>query len=151
MADYHVVGTQTVAGTTDTTLTLERGAGRYRVYEFTSGFTLASPSDNLLTVTADRFGTTNDGTGDAETPAPLDTADVASTTTCLVNHSAEPASYLTTEVFGPVGQHMRATYRWVAAPGKEIVMPTTANTGIGFAADHASVTPEHTMSVYFSE
>ena len=151
MADYHVTGTQTVASTTDTTLTLERGASRYKVYDFTSGFTLASPSDNLLTVTADRFGTTNDGTGDAETPAPLDTADAAAGTTSLVNHTVEPASYLTTEVWGPIAQHMRATYRWVAAPGKEIIMPDTANTGIGFFADHASVTPEHVMSVFFSE
>jgi hypothetical protein len=150
MSDYFVTGTQTVAGTTDTTLTLERGSARYRVYDFSSGFTLASPSDNLLTVTADRFGTTNDGTGDAETPAPLDTADAAAGTTCLVNHSAEPSSYLTTEVF-KIAQHMRATYRWVAAPGKEIVMPDTANTGVGFFADHASVTPEHVMGVYFSE
>ncbi len=150
MSDYHVTGSQTVAGTTDTTLTLERGAARFRVYDFTSGFTLASPSDNLLTVTADRFGTTNDGTGDAETAAPLDTADAAWAGNCLVNHSAEPSSYLTTEVFR-IAQHMRATYIWVAAPGKEIVMPDTANTGIGFFADHASVTPLHVVNVYFSE
>ncbi len=150
MSDYHVTGTQTVAGTTDTTLTLERGAGRYRVYDFTSGFTLASPSDNLLTVSADRFGTTDDGVGTAETPAPLDTADDAASTTCLVNHTTEPNAYLTTEVFH-IAQHMRATYRWVAAPGKEIVMPDTANTGIGFFADHASVTPEHVVGVFFSE
>ena len=130
MADYHVKGAQAVESTHKTTLTLERGAHRFRVYDFTSGFTLASPSDNLLTATADRFGTTDDGTGDAETPAPLDTADAAWAGNCLVNHSVEPASYLTTEVWGPIAQHMRATYRWVAAPGKEIVMPDTANTGI---------------------
>ncbi len=151
MSDYHVKGAQAVtSGTADTTLSLERGAARFRVYDFTSGFDLASPSDNLFIVTADRFGTTNDGTGDAETAAPLDTADAAWAGNCLVNHSAEPASYLATEVW-EIAQHMRATYRWVAAPGKEIVMPDTANTGIGFFSIHASITPVHNIGVFFSE
>ena len=34
---------------------------------------------------------------------------------------------------------------------KLVSYPDSANTGIGFAADHASVTPEHTMSVFFNE
>ncbi len=145
-------GVQTVAGTTDTTITLERGASkRAKVFDFTSGFTLASPSDNLLTVTAQRF-TTDDGTGTARTPAPLDPADGAAVTTCLTNHTIEPSAYTANEeIWGPIGQHMRATYRWVAAPGKELVIPNSASNGIGWFADHASVTPEHYMSIYFSE
>ncbi len=151
MSDFFAIGTQTVNSTTITTITIERGAnGRFRVYDFTSGFTLASPSDNLLTVTADRFGTTDDGAGTAEVGAPVDTADAAFSGNILVNNTTEPTSYLTTELFH-IAQHMRATYRWVAAPGKELVMPDTANAGIGFFADHASVTPEHVMGVYFSE
>ena len=150
MADYHVTGNQLVASTTDTTLTLETAGSRFRVYDFTSGFTLASPSDNLLTVTADRFGTTDDGTGDAEVGAPLDTADAAFSGNILVNHTIEPASYLTTELWN-IAQHMRATYRWVAAPGKELVMPNTANTGIGFFTLHASAVPVHQLGVFFSE
>ena len=152
MADYHVEGSQTVAGTTDTTITLERGASkRAKVFDFTSGFTLASPSDNLLSVTAQRF-TTDDGTGTARTANPLDPADGAAVTTCLQNHSAEPSAYTANEeIWGPIAQHMRATYRWAASPGKELVIPNTASVGIGWFADHASVTPEHLMSIYFSE
>ncbi len=152
MSDFHVEGSQTVAGTTDTTLTLEIASStRFKIFEFTSSFTLATPTDNLLTATAQRF-VTADGAGTARTPNPLDPADAAAITTCLQNHTTEPTTYTTDEeVWGPIGQHMRATYRWVAAPGKEIISSVTASTGVGFFADHASVTPEHVLSVYFSE
>ncbi len=151
MSDYHTVGSQTVAGTTDTTLTLEIASStRFKIFEFTSGFTLATPTDNLLTVTAQRF-VTADGAGTGRTPNPIDDADAASITTCITNHTTEPTTYTSSEeVWGPVGQHMRATYRWVAAPGKEIISGVAASTGVGFFADHASVTPEHTLSLYFS-
>ena len=153
MADFHVDGNQTVAGTTDTTLTLETTtAVRGKVFDFTSGFTLASPSDNLLSVAAQRFGTTNDGVGTALVPAPFDPADAAAVITCLFNHTTEPASYVAAKfMWGPIGQHMRATYRWVAAPGKELVMAALAASGIGWFAEHASVTPEHLIDVSFSE
>ncbi len=152
MADYHVEGTQTVNGTDITTITLERGASkRAWIFDFTSGFTLATPADILLSVRAHRF-VTADGSGTARTPNPLDPDDGASTTTCLQNHTTEPTTYTTDEeIWGPIGQHMRATYRWVAAPGKELVIANTASTGIGWVASHASAAPEHLMSIYFSE
>ena len=140
MADYHINGAQTVAGTDDTTLTVERGsAKRFLVYEINSGFTLASPSDNLLSVRLHRF-VTADGAGTARVPNPLDPADGPCVATGLTNHTTEPTTYTTDEeVWGPLGQHMRATYRWVAAPGKEIVVPDTASVGVGLVASHASV------------
>ena len=152
MSDYHVEGSQTVAGTDDTTLTLEIASStRFKIFEFTTSFTLASPSDNLLSVRLHRF-VTADGTGTARTPNPLDPADAAAITTCLQNHTVEPTTYTTDEeIWGPAGQHMRATYRWVAAPGKEILSSVTASTGVGAVASHASVTPEHLISLYFSE
>ncbi len=152
MADYHINGTQTVAGTDDTTLTVERGAAkRFKVYEVKSSFTLASPSDNLLSVRLHRF-VTADGAGTARVPNPLDPADGVCVATGLVNHTTEPTTYSTDEeVLGAFGQHMRASYRWVAAPGKEIVVPDTASVGVGLVASHASVTPEHLGSLYFAE
>ena len=153
MSDYHVLGNQTVNSTTATTLTLERGASaRFKVYDFTSGFGLASPSDNLLLVTCQRFDTDDGTAGTSPTPNALDPADGVSLTTAQYNHSIEPSSYVADgEVVGPFGQHMRATYRWVAAPGKEIVVANVAAEGVGFFADHASATPEHHVDVFFSE
>ena len=153
MPDYHVEGIQTVASPDDTTLTLEApgSAQRAKIFEFTTGFNLASPADILLSVRAHRF-VTNDGVGDARTPNPLDPADGPAVTTCLTNHGTEPTTYTTDEeVWGPNGMHMRATYRWVASPGKEIVIPNTASVGVGWLATHASSVPDHLMSVYFSE
>lgn len=150
MADYHVEGTQTVASPDDTTITIERGASaRVKIFDFTTGFQLASPSDNLLLVTAQR--STADGTGTSRTPNPLDPADAACVATCLTNHTIEPTYTANEEVWGPIGQHMRATYRWVAAPGKEIILPNTSAAGVGWFATHASAVPEHYMSVYFEE
>ncbi len=152
MSDFHVEGTQTVIATPDTTITLEIASStRFRIYEFTSGFTLASPEDNLLTVTAGRF-VTADGTGaQTRAPNPLDPADAAAITTSQQNHTTEPTTYTTDEEVHVIAQHMRATYRWVATPGREIVSSVTASTGIGFFAVHASSTPEHVLSLYFSE
>ena len=152
MPDYHVRGNQTVNSTTATTLTLERTARRFKIYDFTSGFTLASPSDNLLSVTAQRFDTDDGTAGTAPVPDQLDPADPIPSTVAIFNHSIEPSSYVAdSEVWGPIGQHMRATYRWVAAPGKEIIVADAANLGVGWFADHASATPEHLIDVYFSE
>lgn len=149
MADYAVNGSQTVASPDDSTLTIERGASkRAKVYDFTSGFTIASPTDNLLTVTA-QVGSAS-GTGTSFTPLPVDPADGASVTTCEVNHTIEP-TYTAGSTLLVFGQHMRATYRWVAAPGKEWVIPNTAGALIGFFATHASVTPEHLVTGFFSE
>ncbi len=152
MPDYHINGSQTVAGTDDTTLTVERGASkRFKVFEMVSGFTLASPSDNLLTVRLHRF-VTADGAGTARVPNPLDPADGVCVATGLTNHTTEPTTYSTDEeVIGGFGQHMRATYRWVAAPGKEIVVADVAAEGVGLVASHASVTPEHVGELFFAE
>ena len=152
MADYHVEGSQTVAGTTDSTITIERGASaRAKVFEFSMGFTLATPSDDMLSCAAQRCSA--DGTGTSRTPNPYDPADAACVATCLTNHSVEPTYTANEELWGPLGIHMRATYRWVAVPGKELVIPNSAAAGIGWFADDAGagVTPEHLVSIGFEE
>ena len=152
MADYHIAGSQAVAAPDVTTLTVERGAAkRFAVFEINSGFTLATPSDHLLSVRLHRF-VTADGAGTARVPNPLDPANGPSVATGLVNHTTEPTTYSTDEeVWGPIGQHMRATYRWVASPGKEIIVANVAAEGVGLVATHASVTPLHKGSLDFSE
>ena len=152
MGDYHINGKATVTSPDSTTLTVERGASkRFKVFEVYSGFQLASPSDNLLTVRLHRF-VTADGTGTVRPPNPLDPAEGASVATGFTAHSIEPTTYTTDEeVLGEFGQHMRATYRWVAAPGKEIVVPDTASVGVGLVATHASAVPIHVGGLYFSE
>ncbi len=151
MAKYSGVGTQTVTDTTaDTTLTIERGGGRIWVYDFTSGFD-GTPADFAFVITAQRFGTTDDGTGTDLVPAPLDPADSAFAGIVKTNHTAEPTSYVSAKELFEVAVNQRATYRWVAAPGGEMIIADTANTGIGWFTIHASATPTHTLGVHFIE
>ena len=152
MADYHVPGTQTVANPTDSTLSCEApgSAARFAVYDFSTGFTLGTPTDSLLDVTCQR--TTVDGVG-GNTPvaAPLNPDDGVASTKCEANHSTEPTYTAAFQMWGPLGLHMRATYRWVAAPGKEIQCANAAGAGVGWFAVSTAVAPLHTMSVYFTE
>lgn len=150
MADYAAVGTQTVTATPfDSTLTVERGASkRAKIFDMTTGFVLATPADILMEFNAQR-GTTS-GTGTAHTPIPLDPADGASVTTVEENHTAEP-TYTADEILLHFGLHMRAAYRWVAAPGKEWVIPDSASNFIGFRGEHASAVPVNQVTVHFSE
>ena len=155
MGDYHIEGVTnpTVTAPDSTTLTVEApgSAVRFKVFEINSGFTLASPADILLSVRLHRF-VTADGAGAARTPNPLDPADGACSAAGISAHTTEPTTYTSNEeVWGPLGQHMRATYRWVAAPGKEIVVPNTASVGVGLVASHASSNPIHTGTLYFNE
>ncbi len=152
MGDYHMVGSQAVVSPDDTTLTVERGASsRFKVYEMISGFTLAAPADILLSVRLHRF-VTADGVGTARVPNPVDPADAPCVATGLNDHTTEPTTYSTDEeVVGPIGHHMRATYRWVAAPGKEIVVANVASEGVGLIATHASSTPLHRGELFFTE
>lgn len=88
----------------------------------------ASPADNSSEWQALRF--TAAGTSTAVTPEKLDTGDPAATGVCGKNHSVEP-TYASVPLLD-VALNQRATFRWVAAPGSELVSPATAANGIGF-------------------
>jgi hypothetical protein len=63
------------------------------------------------------------------TPEPLDQADAAAVSVAGSNFTVNPtltANLLPLSI--PLNQ--RASFRWVAAPGSEIVIPATANNGI---------------------
>lgn len=87
----------------------------------------ASPADNSSQWWVLRASTA--GTSTSVTPAAFDSGDPAATSVCGKNHSAEPT-------YGAVplldySHNQRATFRWIAAPGEEIISPATANNGIG--------------------
>ncbi len=75
---------------------------------------------------------TTAGTRTGKTPKPLDMADAACAMTAGQNHSAEP-TYTADEIPLDTPLNQRATYQWMAPPGGEIVIPATANAGVGFA------------------
>lgn len=88
----------------------------------------ATPADNSSEWQVLRY--TAAGTSTAVTPTALDSGDPAATATCGKNHSAEP-TYSPTVPILDIAHNQRATFRWVAAPGEEIIAPATAANGLG--------------------
>jgi hypothetical protein len=118
------------AAVVQSVLVLEAAAAsprRAKVYDWTLGTGIA-PADNAFTHIIQRCTTAP--TGAAKTPNSLDQADtLASTIQAFDTVTADPT--LTANAFlarKPLNQ--RATFRWVAAPYGEIILPATANNGI---------------------
>lgn len=117
-------------------------AGRGRVYDYMVGNN-ATPADAVFTHILARTSTA--GTGDAVTPSPLDPADAASIFDALDGISADPTIGVTLLI---LAVNQRAAYRWVAAPGSELVWPATTNNGIlGALAAASTSTFDATMYV----
>lgn len=152
MAKYAMTGRQTAVTATpgDTAASLACAAAsprRIKLYDFTNSFG-GTPADNAIQVTGQKH--TADGTGDAIVPLALDPADPASTTIGLEEATVEP-TYTAAEEFFDQIINQRATYRWVAFPGGEILVAATVNIGLGIVAFHASYTGSHEVTMHFEE
>lgn len=77
------------------------------------------------------------GTSTAVTPIALDPADAATESDAGENHTIEP-TYTAGAVLLAIALNQRATFRWVAAPGGELVYPATASNGLGIQTTTAS-------------
>jgi hypothetical protein len=113
------------------------GMRRARIYDWTLGCG-ASPADNTFIHIAQRF--TVGPTASAVTPNALDQADTLATTivakqTCTVDGTYTASAFL---AWKPLNQ--RATFRWVAAPYGEWIIPATASNGIFLGLSVASTT-----------
>jgi hypothetical protein len=107
----------------------------------------ASPADNAFRYIVQRF--TAAGTSTAVTPQKLDPADAATEADAGENATIEP-TYTSNEIVLAIGLNQRATFRWVAAPGGELVYPATASNGLGIQTPTAS-TVAVTAMVHFEE
>ena len=126
---YAIVGNAT--NTQSTTLPLVSVIGattkRVKIYDVDMGSD-ATPADNAAKYAFQRC-TTAGTAGSSITPQALDPADGAAVATSgLATFSVGPT--LTASAFGlQWAQNQRATFRWVAAPNSELVIPATANNG----------------------
>lgn len=77
------------------------------------------------------------GTSTAVTPRPLDPADAATEADAGENHTIEP-TYTSAVYLLTLPLNQRATARWYAVPGCELVSPATASNGIGIQTPTAS-------------
>ncbi len=150
MADrYSVKGDQTVTTTPGATAVSLNGVTttRAKVYDFTVGSD-GTPADVALNYTAIRFSAS--GSGTAFTPEPLDSDAPVALLGAETNHTAEP-TYVTTDILWQIAANQRATYRWVAAPDGELMIPAAADAGIGWFVIHASAVPTVIVNVHHFE
>lgn len=126
---YSVYGTDTNTASTTQIEVRSTTAIRPRIYDLVISSN-ATPADNSGEYAFRR--TTTVGTSTSFTPVALDPGDPASTATSGVNHSAEP-TYTASSDLLHFATNQRATFRWVAAPMGELVLPAAAN-GVGCLA-----------------
>jgi len=120
---------------------------RIKVYDVLIG-TNGTPADNFVEWDISRI--TTNSTATSATPQPLDLADATSLTTTTVNSSTFGTITANSNVFY-VGVNQRASYRWVAAPGGELVSPATSSAGFQLRARSGGYTGTATGTLHFEE
>jgi hypothetical protein len=154
MAKYSASGSQTLTtsattclGITSNTSTVQRNW----IYELVFG-NVGTPADHLSIWTVQRC--TAPGAGVAVVGTRLDLADREAQGVTNEDHGAGGGSeptYTSTEELMEVPLNHRATYRWVAKDGSEIVTPATSGDGIGIHSLHASATTDFRAVVLWEE
>lgn len=149
MRAYSVSGPNASGSATKSMVTIIASTTtRPRIYEVILG-SQATPADQAAQYALTRF--TAVGTaGSNPTPLPLDPSNVASIATAGITHSAEP-TYTASSDLLTVGLNQRATFRWVASPGRELVCPATAANGIGARLVAATTALVQWANVFFYE
>src|SRR5688572_13610070 len=123
-------------------------ARRLRVFDFILG-SEATPADAAILWTGQRCSAA--GTNTSVTPQNLDPASSTTEYDAGENHTIEP-TFTAGAILLNVPLNQRATYRWVAAPGGELVMPATASNGFGIETDTISTgTPVITATIHADE
>lgn len=152
-----VVGNSTATTATNGAGLLRRG----KLYDILVG-TNGTPADNFLEfdVTRITLGTTPAGitttlVTSLSSNFGLDPADNGNMVNAIeINSTAEVGIAATTEVWY-VGINQRASYRWVAAPGSELVWPAvssaTAAGGLSVRARSAAYTGTATVTTLIQE
>lgn len=150
MANYSGFGAGNAAASPGRTIAIVHGGTgvRPKLYDFVLSSD-GTPADNAFVWKVMRASTA--GTDTAFTPTLVDPTDPkAATATFGQNASAEATFTANSEVFD-TALNMRATFRWVCAPGGELVVSVAANAGLGFRCQHASSTASNRAQVYWSE
>lgn len=122
---------------------------RLKIYEWDIGAT-AAPNATDCNFTIDMVRTTANGTDTSFTPNPVDLADAACVATFGQNATIEPTVTANSQLW-TFGMNQRASYRWIAKDGKELVIPATANAGIAHRVLSPNYTANYGGTMYFDE
>jgi hypothetical protein len=152
---FHVPTNQATTATTYKSVGLLTSAATIRpaIYEFNLG-TEGAPAENAMVYLLQRATTTTTFT--AVTPVPIDPTDGVLTNPVALasagsNATVEPTYTAAQKLWGDMGFNQRATYRWVAAPGGEILIPAVAANGAGMQVKSAGYTGQTDCIFYHQE
>ena len=148
MSSRYGMGHQTAVGT-DLAQWILAGstAIRAKIYDIVIGSD-ATPADIATEFSVQRFTAVGTG-GSALTEEPLDPLTVAATAVGTGGtFSGEPT--WTNELM-QIALNQRATFRWVAAPGGELITAAAANNGIGLESQGSGGTPNCNYTVHWEE
>jgi len=120
---------------------------RFKIYDVLIG-TNGVPADNFVEWDISRI--TASSTTTVLAAQPLDPADATALTVATVNSSTFGTITTGSNVFY-VGVNQRASYRWVAAPGGELVAPATSSAGFQLRARSGGYTGTATGTFHFEE
>ena len=110
------------------------GTTRFKLYDLMVG-SEATPQDSIFLWRA--FACSAMGTSTGVTPKALDISDInAAAIVAGENHTIDATPVGGAVISIPLNQ--RATFRWVAAPGGELISPSTAGAGFAFYTPTAS-------------
>ena len=150
-------GSGTQQATTTTYVSHILGAGaptstprRGKLYDVLIG-TNGTPADNFVEWDISRVTTisTSVAAGTLVAAPPLDPADAAATSVVTVNSTGSPTISVPNLFY--VGVNQRASYRWVAAPGSELVWPATSSNGLVLRGRSGAYTGTLTGNWMFQE
>ena len=110
---------------------------RAKIYDLSLGCG-ASPADNAFIWVIQRCTTA--ATATALTPNSLDPADTLASTIVVSNITTVDATLTASAFVYRDALNQRATFRWVAAPYSELIIPATASNGFMIGLSAASTT-----------
>ena len=147
---YNVAGTiATTSSSMKSALAIiATAAVRPTIYDFSVGMS-GTPADNSSQWQVIRMSGTV-GTSTASTPAALDFGDPGATASGAQNYTAEQGT-AGNVIFGPLDLNIRATYRWVAAPGGELIAPPTAANSLNLRGLSSAYTGVLDATVHYWE
>jgi len=110
---------------------------RAKLYDWTLGCS-AAPADNTFLHVIQRCTTLP--TGAAKTPNSLDPADTLATTIVATDTITVDGTLTAAAFLANIPLNQRASFRWVAAPYGELIIPATASNGLMLGLSAATTT-----------
>lgn len=124
--------------------------GRGQIYELEVGAD-GAPNATDCQIVYDVVRKTVAGTGGvSSTPQALNPADSAATTSCVINTTSEGTITANSGVLA-IALNQRASQRWIAAPGSELIWPNTSAAGFCCRALSPTYAAPVLITVLFDE